>query len=70
MDLNFAIVLDVMSCLFIVVVLYISACVTLFSGFYICHEEFLSRFLWLVFLFVSSIVVVILFPRFFSLMVG
>lgn len=69
-DLAFPMVLDFTSCVFIRVVLYISGCVVLFSGFYMSHERFLRRFLDILMLFVLSMVFLILFPRFLSLMIG
>nr|AKE36670.1 NADH dehydrogenase subunit 5 [Meretrix lamarckii] len=69
-DLAFPMVLDFTSCVFISVVLYISGCVVLFSGFYMSHESFLRRFLDILMLFVLSMVFLILFPSFLSLMMG
>lgn len=69
-DLSFPLVLDFISRSFVRVVLYISACVTVFSGFYMAHESFLRRFICLLISFVLSIVLLILFPRFLGLIVG
>lgn len=69
-DLNFIFVLDLVRSLFVVTVLFISGSVILFRGFYMSHEVFLVRFIFLVLLFVISIVVFILFPNFVCLMVG
>nr|YP_009128923.1 NADH dehydrogenase subunit 5 [Saxidomus purpurata]AJT47993.1 NADH dehydrogenase subunit 5 [Saxidomus purpurata] len=69
-DLSFPLVLDFISSSFVSVVLYISACVTVFSGFYMSHESFLSRFICLLMSFVLSMVLLILFPSFLGLMVG
>nr|AKE36683.1 NADH dehydrogenase subunit 5 [Meretrix lamarckii] len=69
-DLVFPMVLDFVSCVFVSVVLYISSCVVLFSGFYMSHETFFCRFLSVLMLFVISMVLLILFPGFLSLMVG
>nr|QWM94246.1 NADH dehydrogenase subunit 5 [Callista chinensis] len=68
--LDFPLVLDLISCSFCGVVFYISACVVLFSGFYMSHEKFLSRFIHLLMSFVLSMVLLVLFPSFLSLMVG
>lgn len=70
MELSVPMVLDLVSCLFIITVFFISGSVMLFRGFYISHENFLSRFVNLVLLFVLSIVILILFPNFIFIMVG
>nr|UJH93322.1 NADH dehydrogenase subunit 5 [Chamelea gallina] len=70
MELSVPMVLDLVSCLFIMTVFFISGSVMLFSGFYMSHENFLSRFVNLVLLFVLSMVILILFPNFIFMMVG
>nr|YP_004072676.1 NADH dehydrogenase subunit 5 [Meretrix lusoria]ACV92129.1 NADH dehydrogenase subunit 5 [Meretrix lusoria] len=70
MDVCFPMVLDFTSCMFVSVVLYISGCVTLFSGFYMAHDKFFCRFLYVLMLFVFSMVLLVLFPGYLSLMVG
>lgn len=51
-------------------VLLVSCCVMMFSSFYMRHEENISRFIWLVMLFVSSMVLLIFVPRLLGMMVG
>nr|UJH93348.1 NADH dehydrogenase subunit 5 [Chamelea striatula] len=70
MELSVPLVLDLISSLFVMTVFFISGSVMLFSGFYMSHESFLSRFVNLVLLFVLSMVVLILFPNFVFMMVG
>lgn len=69
-ELSCPLVLDLISCLFCITVLFISGCVMVFSGFYISHEKFLVRFIGLVLLFVLSIVSLILFPNFLFIIIG
>jgi len=52
------------------VVLLISACVMMFTCEYISEEVFLSRFSWLVFLFVLSISFVIFIPNLVAILLG
>nr|QOE56580.1 NADH dehydrogenase subunit 5 [Antigona lamellaris] len=70
MESSFVLVLDFISCLFGMTVFFISGSVMLFSGFYMSHESFLSRFVLLVLLFVLSMIMLVLFPSFICLMVG
>lgn len=69
-ELSFPFFIDGVRCLLNTVVLYISGCVVLFAGFYMSHEKFLGRFIRIVILFVLSMVLLIISPRFFSLMIG
>lgn len=69
-DVSFPLVLDFISCSFVSVVLYISSCVIVFSGFYISHEVFMKRFIYLVVSFVFSMLLLILFPRILGIIVG
>nr|YP_010990138.1 NADH dehydrogenase subunit 5 [Polymesoda caroliniana]WOV69026.1 NADH dehydrogenase subunit 5 [Polymesoda caroliniana] len=52
------------------VVLFISSCVMVFSGFYMAHEVFMKRFISIVSLFVLSMNLLIFCPNFLMLMVG
>nr|UJH93075.1 NADH dehydrogenase subunit 5 [Venus verrucosa] len=70
MELSVPLVMDLISCMFIMTVFFISGSVMLFSGFYMSHESFLSRFVNLVLLFVLSMVMLIMFPNFVFMMVG
>nr|YP_008854388.1 NADH dehydrogenase subunit 5 [Meretrix lyrata]AGR50834.1 NADH dehydrogenase subunit 5 [Meretrix lyrata] len=70
LDFSFPLVLDFTSCMFVSVVIYISGCISLFSGFYMSHDKFLCRFLYILMLFVFSMVLLVLFPSFLALMVG
>nr|AAP74634.1 NADH dehydrogenase subunit 5 [Ruditapes philippinarum] len=69
-ETSFCLVLDWISCLFSMSVLYISGCVCVFSGFYLSHDKFLEKFFVLLKLFVVSMVVLVLFPSYLGLMVG
>nr|YP_009498481.1 NADH dehydrogenase subunit 5 [Dosinia japonica]AWK60553.1 NADH dehydrogenase subunit 5 [Dosinia japonica] len=70
MELSFPLILDVVSCMFMITVLFISGSVMFFTGFYMSHEKFMARFVILVVLFVVSMVLLILFPSYLSLMLG
>nr|AAP74599.1 NADH dehydrogenase subunit 5 [Ruditapes philippinarum] len=70
MEMGFCMVLDWVACMFVLSVLFISGCVSIFSGFYLSHENFLKRFFFLVQLFVLSMILLILFPNYLGLMVG
>nr|YP_005267068.1 NADH dehydrogenase subunit 5 [Paratapes undulatus]AEH99645.1 NADH dehydrogenase subunit 5 [Paratapes undulatus] len=69
-EVGFSMMMDWVSCLFVVSVLFISGCVNLFSGFYMSHETFLKRFSHILHAFVLSMVILILFPGYLGLMVG
>jgi len=69
-ELSCPLVLDLVSCLFSIAVLFISGSVIIFSGFYMSHERFLCRFVLVVLLFVLSILFLILFPNFLFMIVG
>lgn len=51
-------------------VLLVSCCVIMFSSFYMRHEENVRRFIWLVMLFVFSMILLIFVPRLLGMMVG
>lgn len=70
MEIGFCMVLDWVACIFVLSVLFISGCVSIFRGFYLSHENFLKRFFFLVQLFVLSIILLILFPNYLGLIVG
>lgn len=70
MEVNFPLVLDSVSLSFRGVVCFISAWVVVYRGFYMSHEVYLRRFLFLVFLFVVAINLLIFSPRMLTLMVG
>ena len=67
---RFPVVLDWRGVMFSSAVILISASVIIFSSFYIDHEIFHSRFVFLVILFVLSINFLIFIPRLFGLMIG
>nr|YP_009422191.1 NADH dehydrogenase subunit 5 [Ruditapes decussatus]AJY78596.1 NADH dehydrogenase subunit 5 [Ruditapes decussatus] len=69
-EMGMPLVLDWVSCMFVMSVFYISGCVSLFSGFYMSHEVFMGRFTHLMQAFVFSMVILILFPGYLGLMVG
>ena len=69
-NFRFPVVLDELSLLFSVVVLIISFFVMLFSTCYIRHELYLSRFIWLVMLFVVSINFLVFVPNLVGVIVG
>nr|YP_009455678.1 NADH dehydrogenase subunit 5 [Lutraria maxima]AUH21204.1 NADH dehydrogenase subunit 5 [Lutraria maxima] len=70
MEVNFPLVFDCISLSFSAVVCFISAWVVVYSGFYMSHETYLRRFLFLVFLFVVAMNLLIFSPSMLTLMVG
>lgn len=78
LDLLLGIVLDVVipfmvdryRVVFSLVVIIISSCVILYNGFYMDGEVFYNRFCKLVFLFVLSILFLVIIPNFLGLIVG
>lgn len=66
----FPIILDPLRLSFRNIVCLISACVLLFSTKYIDEEDFLSRFIWLVILFVISINLLVFIPNTLALLIG
>nr|YP_010517999.1 NADH dehydrogenase subunit 5 [Cocculina enigmadonta]UXN84351.1 NADH dehydrogenase subunit 5 [Cocculina enigmadonta] len=63
-------ILDPVGVSFSFVVCFISGCVMLFSSFYMASEVFLSRFIWLVMLFVFSMNALIFIPSSIALLLG
>lgn len=70
LGVNFIVVVDSFSLLFSFVVLFISFFIILFSTAYISGELFLSRFIWLVVLFVVSINLLVFVPRLIGVILG
>lgn len=70
LGVSFPLVLDWVRLFFSRAVVLISGCVMMFSSFYIDHEEFPSRFVGLVILFVLSMNFLIFIPRVFGLIIG
>ncbi len=69
-SISFPIILDPVGITFRNIVCLISACVILFSSSYIANDIFLTRFTWLVILFVLSINLLIFIPNLISLLIG
>nr|YP_003208153.1 NADH dehydrogenase subunit 5 [Loripes lacteus]ABJ55678.1 NADH dehydrogenase subunit 5 [Loripes lacteus] len=70
MGVNFIVVVDGFSLLFSSVVLLISFFIMLFSTTYMMNEMFLSRFIWLVMLFVVSMNLLIFVPSLIGVILG
>lgn len=68
--IHFPIIIDPEGTLFSSVVLLISASIFLFSVSYIASETFKNRFSWILFLFVISINLLIIFPNLITLLIG
>ena len=68
--ISFPFIFDPVGIRFRFIVCFISACVMIFSSSYIREEIFLSRFIWLVMMFVLSINALIFVPRLISLLLG
>nr|YP_010555858.1 NADH dehydrogenase subunit 5 [Marcia hiantina]UYR95090.1 NADH dehydrogenase subunit 5 [Marcia hiantina] len=69
-EMGLCMVVDWVSCLFLASVLFISGCVSLFSGFYMAHESFLGRFTHILQAFVMSMMLLVLFPGYLGMMIG
>nr|AUW35240.1 NADH dehydrogenase subunit 5 [Dinophilus gyrociliatus] len=68
--INFPIILDPEGTLFSAVVLLISSSIFLFSVSYMASETFKNRFTWILFLFVVSMNLLIMFPNLITLLIG
>ena len=68
--LTFPIILDPVGLRFRNIVCFISACVIFYSTSYIRGEKYLSRFIWLIMLFVLSINLLVFIPRIACLLLG
>nr|QFG38904.1 NADH dehydrogenase subunit 5 [Colus islandicus] len=68
--MTFVFILDPISLSFSNVVCLISGCVMLFSSSYMSHDLFLSRFVWLVMLFVLSMNLLVFIPSLPALLLG
>jgi len=68
--MTFPLILDPVGVSFSFIVCFISACVIIFSSSYIERDPFLSRFIWLVVIFVLSINALIFIPSVVSLLLG
>ncbi|RLU14639.1 nad5 (mitochondrion) [Ooceraea biroi] len=64
------ILIDWVSCLFISVVMFITSMVVLYSAEYMSKDKSLDRFMYLIMLFVSSMVLMILSPSLISILFG
>jgi len=68
--IGFPILIDWVSICVSLIVVLVSASVIIFSSFYIREETYLSRFTWLVMLFVVSIIFLIFIPNLVGLIIG
>nr|YP_010545665.1 NADH dehydrogenase subunit 5 [Acanthopleura loochooana]UYG48461.1 NADH dehydrogenase subunit 5 [Acanthopleura loochooana] len=68
--MNFPVIFDWSSVMFSVLVCFISSCVMIFSKSYMSADPFLSRFIWIVMLFVLSMNLLIFIPNLISLLLG
>nr|YP_009743664.1 NADH dehydrogenase subunit 5 [Euspira pila]QIE11968.1 NADH dehydrogenase subunit 5 [Euspira pila] len=69
-NMSFMVILDPVSLSFSNVVCLISGCVMMFSSSYMSHDPFLSRFTWLVMLFVMSMNLLVFIPSLPALLLG
>lgn len=70
LEYNYVIILDSVSSLFISVVLFIASSVTYFRKDYIAGDPNISRFMWVVFIFVVSIMALVLSPNIIRILLG
>ncbi|YP_010718652.1 NADH dehydrogenase subunit 5 (mitochondrion) [Liolophura japonica] len=68
--MTFPVIFDWKSIMFSVLVCFISSCVMFFSKSYMSNDIFLSRFVWIVMLFVLSMNFLIFIPNLISLLLG
>lgn len=68
--ISFPLYFDYISCIFLGIVLLIRGSIIFYSHFYIEEEIYKSRFFYLMFLFVVSIIFLILCPNFFCILLG
>nr|AAN64178.1 NADH dehydrogenase subunit 5 [Thrips imaginis] len=68
--ISFPLYFDFISCMFLAMVLLISGSIIFYSEFYMESEMYKSRFFYLMFLFVVSMVFLILCPNFFCMLLG
>lgn len=68
--ITYIIIVDYMSIIFISVVLLIASSILLFSKDYIAADNNINRFIWLVFIFVLSIISLILSPNLIRILIG
>nr|DBA44269.1 TPA_asm: NADH dehydrogenase subunit 5 [Peltospira delicata] len=68
--ISFPLILDPIGVSFSFIVCFISACVMMFSSSYMQKDPFLSRFVWLVMMFVFSMNALIFVPSLISLLLG
>lgn len=70
LEFNFIIIIDATSLTFIGVVTLIASCVTLFRKDYMAGDPLIQRFIWLVFIFVISIIALIIRPNIIRILLG
>nr|YP_002038860.1 NADH dehydrogenase subunit 5 [Sinonovacula constricta]ACF41612.1 NADH dehydrogenase subunit 5 [Sinonovacula constricta]AEV94317.1 NADH dehydrogenase subunit 5 [Sinonovacula constricta] len=68
--IGFPVIIDWVSIIVSLIVVLVSASVMMFSSFYMSEETYLSRFTWLVMLFVVSMIFLIFIPNLVGLMIG
>nr|UVI60489.1 NADH dehydrogenase subunit 5 [Haliotis sp. 1 KW-2022]UVI60515.1 NADH dehydrogenase subunit 5 [Haliotis sp. 1 KW-2022]UVI60528.1 NADH dehydrogenase subunit 5 [Haliotis sp. 1 KW-2022] len=69
-NMSLLVLLDPIGLSFSNVVCFISACVLIFSSYYMAADYFLSRFIWLVMMFVLSMNFLVFIPSLVSLLIG
>nr|YP_010277830.1 NADH dehydrogenase subunit 5 [Cataglyphis aenescens]UHY95034.1 NADH dehydrogenase subunit 5 [Cataglyphis aenescens] len=69
-NMEFFLMVDWISCLFISVVMLISSMIMLYSMIYMSEEKFLNRFMILVILFILSMILMIISPNLISILFG
>ena len=70
LDICISLIIDTYRVVFGLVVITISSCVILYNGFYMRDEVYYNRFCKLVFLFVLSMLFLVIIPNFLGLIVG
>jgi NADH-ubiquinone oxidoreductase chain 5 len=69
-DFTYILIIDIITLVFMGTVLIIARCVVLFSRDYINRDPNINRFIWLVTIFVASIMLLILSPNMISILLG
>nr|ABB92706.1 NADH dehydrogenase subunit 5 [Vanhornia eucnemidarum] len=70
MEVNMLVLLDMISLLFIVLFLLISSMIFLYSSEYMIGDNFIDRFVYLMIMFIISMIMMILSPNLFTILLG
>nr|QBM09154.1 NADH dehydrogenase subunit 5 [Magicicada septendecula]QBM09167.1 NADH dehydrogenase subunit 5 [Magicicada septendecula]QBM09193.1 NADH dehydrogenase subunit 5 [Magicicada septendecula]QBM09206.1 NADH dehydrogenase subunit 5 [Magicicada septendecula]QBM09219.1 NADH dehydrogenase subunit 5 [Magicicada septendecula] len=69
-NIYMTLIFDFMSTLFLSTVMFISSMVMLYSGMYMMNDKYINRFIYIIMMFVMSMVLLIISPNMVSILVG